>query len=280
VFYVLSKVAWFVATPSNLLVVLVLLGLAVHFVPRLDGFGIGLTAFAALLLLFAGLSPVANWMLLPLEERFAPFRDDGRPVDGVIVLGGSVLAEESFGRGQLTLNDAGERAVALADLARRYPRARMVFSGGGGTILEDEVAEAAAFGRFAGALGIEPGRILVEDRSRTTDENAAFSKALVQPQPGERWLLVTSAWHMPRAVGCFRQTGFAVTAYPVDFRTRGASDARRPFAFVSDGLRRVDVAAKEWAGLLAYRLAGRTSELFPGPEPLSAERSADGSARR
>jgi len=279
-FYVLFKVAWFFATPSNLLVVLVLLGLAVHFVPRLDGFGIGLTAFAALLLLFAGLSPVANWMLLPLEERFAPFRDDGRPVDGVIVLGGSVLAEESFGRGQLTLNDAGERAVALADLARRYPRARMVFSGGGGTILEDEAAEAAAFGRFAGALGIEPGRILVEDRSRTTDENAALSKALVQPQPGERWLLVTSAWHMPRAVGCFRQTGFAVAAYPVDFRTRGASDARRPFAFVSDGLRRVDVAAKEWVGLLAYRLAGRTSELFPGPEPVSDSRSADGSARR
>ena len=85
---------------------------------------------------------------------------------------------------------------------------------------------------------------------------------------------------MPRAGGCFRQAGFDVTAYPVDFRTRGASDARRSFAVVSDGLRRVDVAAKEWAGLLAYRLAGRTSELFPGPEPVSDSRSADGSARR
>ena len=212
-------------------------------------------------------------MLLPLEERFPVFADDGRPVDGVVVLGGAVLAEESLGRGQLTLNDAGERAVALADLARRYPQARIVFSGGGGTLLEDEAAEAGAVRRFAGALGIEPERILVEDRSRTTDENAAFSKALVEPKPGERWLLVTSAWHMPRAVGCFRQAGFDVTAYPVDFRTRGASDARRPFAFVSDGLRRVDVAAKEWAGLLAYRLAGRTSELFPGPEPVSDGKS-------
>jgi uncharacterized SAM-binding protein YcdF (DUF218 family) len=151
-----------------------------------------------------------------------------------------------------------------------------VFSGGGGTLLEDEAAEAGAVRRFAGALGIDPDRILVEDRSRTTEENAAFSKALVEPKPGERWLLVTSAWHMPRAVGCFRQAGFGVTAYPVDFRTRGASDARRPFAFVSDGLRRVDVAAREWAGLLAYRLAGRVPELFPGPEPASDGRSSDG----
>jgi uncharacterized SAM-binding protein YcdF (DUF218 family) len=275
-FYVLSKVAWFFATPSNLLVVLVLLGLALQVVPRLRGFGLGLSALAALTILFAGLSPLANWMLLPLEERFPVFADDGRPVDGVIVLGGAVLAEESLGRGQLILNDAGERAVALADLSRRYPDARTVFSGGGGTLLEDEAAEAGAVRRFAGALGIDPDRILVEDRSRTTEENAAFSKALVEPKPGERWLLVTSAWHMPRAVGCFRQAGFGVTAYPVDFRTRGASDARRPFAFVSDGLRRVDVAAREWAGLLAYRLAGRVPELFPGPEPASDDRSSDG----
>lgn len=274
-FYYVSKVVWFFATPSNLLVVLVLLGLLLQPIRRLRPFGTGLSALCAVLLLFAGLSPLANWMMLPLEERFPAFRDDGRPVDGVVVLGGSVLAEESLGRGQLTLNDAGERVVALADLARRYPVARIVFTGGGGTILEDEAAEAAAVARFAGTLGIAPERILVEDRSRTTDENAAFTKAMVGPKPGERWLLVTSAWHMPRAVGCFRQAGFAVTAYPVDFRTRGPSDARRPFAFVSDGLRRVDVAAREWAGLAAYRLAGRIPQLFPGPDP-----SAAGSASR
>ena len=85
------------------------------------------------------------------------------------------------------------------------------------------------------------------------------------PRPDERWLLVTSAWHMPRAVGVFRQAGFPVTAYPVDFRTGGRANVLRPFATLSEGLRRLDVAAKEWAGLVGYRLTGRTGELFPRP---------------
>jgi len=263
-FYVLSKVFWFFATPSNLLCVLALAGVGLTRIKRLRGFGAGFAGLGALGLLVAGLSPLANWVVLPLEERFPAFRDDGQAVDGVVVLGGAVQAEESFGRNQLTVNEAGERVIALADLARRYPSARLVFSGGGGTLLADEAPEADALGRFLGTLGIAPGRVLFENRSRTTAENAALTRRLVEPKPGERWLLVTSAWHMPRAVGCFRRAGFPVTAYPVDFRTRGRSDAWRTFTFVSEGLRRLDMAAREWAGLVGYRLAGQTDALFPG----------------
>ena len=85
------------------------------------------------------------------------------------------------------------------------------------------------------------------------------------PKPGERWLLVTSAWHMPRSMGSFRAAGFPVTAYPVDYRTRGGEDARRGFLHTSEGLRRLDLMVKEWLGLLAYRLSGRTDALFPAP---------------
>ena len=88
----------------------------------------------------------------------------------------------------------------------------------------------------------------------------------MQPKPGERWLLVTSAHHMPRAVGCFRRIGFDVVPYPVDWRSRGAVDLVVPFATVASGLARTDVAVKEWVGLVVYRLTGKTSELFPGPE--------------
>jgi uncharacterized SAM-binding protein YcdF (DUF218 family) len=264
-FYYLSKIAWFFATPSNLLPSLILVGL-LAMSTRFVRAGRRLALAGVLGLFAAGLLPTANWVIAPLQERFPVFRDDGRPVDGVIVLGGAIDAEDSFGRGQLEVNEAGDRVIAMADLARRYPEAKILFSGGGSTLLVEETPEAAALARFIETLGVAKDRVIFEDRSRTTYENAVFSRELAQPKPGERWLLVTSAWHMPRSIGCFRRAGFPVTAYPVDFRTRDARDSRT-FAFLSLGLRRLDLAAKEWAGLLGYRLAGYTDALLPAPEP-------------
>jgi len=106
---------------------------------------------------------------------------------------------------------------------------------------------------------------VLEGDSRTTAENAIFTQRLVQPKPGELWLLVTSAFHMPRSIGAFRKAGFDVEAYPVDWRTRGWADAMTTFDKLSAGLARSDVAAHEWTGLIAYWLAGRSSELFPKP---------------
>ena len=90
---------------------------------------------------------------------------------------------------------------------------------------------------------------------------------MAQPKPGERWLLVTSAFHMPRSIGVFRQAGFTVEAFPVDWRTRGSEDVLRPFATMGDGLRRTDTAVREWVGLAVYWLSGKSSELFPRPAP-------------
>jgi len=114
-------------------------------------------------------------------------------------------------------------------------------------------------------MGIPADRLTVEDQSRDTAENARFTKALVDPKPGERWLLVTSAWHMPRSVGCFRAIGWPVVAWPTDYRSAGPQDLTSLMPRASYGLTMVDVAAKEWVGLLAYRLTGRTDALFPAP---------------
>ena len=155
--------------------------------------------------------------------------------------------------------------TVIAGLARRYPDARILFSGGSGALVYDEGSEAPFALRQLEDFGIAPSRIILEDRSRNTVENAVYSKQVANPQPGQRWLLVTSAYHLPRAVGVFRKFGFPVEPYPVDWRTRGPADAWRPFATVGDGLRRLDTAVREWAGLLVYWLTGRSSELFPGP---------------
>lgn len=265
-FYYVSKVVWFFATPSNLLISLILLGLILALFKRLRNAGIALALVFSLATLALGLLPIASYILLPLEERFPPFRDDGRPVHGIILLGGAVEASDSVSRGSIVANESAERVLDTILLAHRYPDARILISGGGGTVFGDGAAEAPIIADYFKAIGIDPARILVEDRSRTTAENATYSRELANPREGERWLLVTSAWHMPRAVGVFAKAGFAVTPYPVDFRTAGGTRTHRPFAFVSEGLRRLDIATKEWAGLIAYYATGRTSRLLPGPQ--------------
>jgi uncharacterized SAM-binding protein YcdF (DUF218 family) len=180
--------------------------------------------------------------MMPLEDRF-PRPDLTAPVDGIIVLGGSVDTLVSKGRGVSALNEAGERLTKGAALAKRFPDARLVFSC---EILYDGMTEAAGAKQFFARFGLAPERLILQDRSRNTVENAAFTRKLVDPQPGERWLLVTSAFHMPRAVG------FEVIPWPVDYRTSGGDEIWRFFPRASEGLRRVDLAAKEWAGLLAY----------------------------
>jgi len=273
VFFPASKVIYFLITPSNLFIFTVLAGLLLSATTRLRRTGTGLATLGALGLALGGLAPLSEALLLPLEQRFAPFPADAPAPAGIIVLGGAVEAGLSEARDQVVVNDAGERPIYLADLARRFPGARLVFSGGSGFI-GGGVAEADVISRQADVIGVPRTRLILENRSRNTYENAAFTAALVQPKPGERWLLVTSAWHMPRAIGCFRQAGFTVDAFPVDYRTRGWSDLTRVNGFASDGLLQLDLAVKEWVGLAAYRWSGYTPDWLPGPEPAPAPGSA------
>src|SRR5262245_4443320 len=263
-FFVLAKILGFFALPSNILIVLGLVG-AVLMATRFARVGRVLAVTSLVLLAVMGLTPLGNILILPLEQRFPPFDHAGRAPDGIVVLGGAFDAPVSHGRGEVALTDAADRMTAVAELARRYPAARIVFSGGSGRLLLDSAKESDLAKRLFASFGIAPERLAFEDQSRDTQENAEFSRLIARPKPGELWLLVTSAYHMPRAIGCFRRAGFAVEAYPADWRTRGTDDVARPFGSLADGLKRTDTAVREWFGLVTYWLTGRTSELFPGP---------------
>jgi uncharacterized SAM-binding protein YcdF (DUF218 family) len=264
--FLLGKALWFLLTPSNSLTLLALCGIAAALVARGSRKALAVAAFGALGLALCGVSPIGFWLATPLETRFAPPRPMPREVAGFIVLGGGLRLYDTDQTDALSVNDSGDRLIALADLARRYPSAKIVMSGGSGDLFDEGVAESDLVRRHAETLGIDPSRVLAENRSRTTYENALYTRELVQPADGETWLLVTSAWHMPRAVGAFRQAGFPVTAYPVDFRSPGPRFSWRAFSEVARGLRLTDIMAKEWVGLLAYRLTGRTDALLPGPD--------------
>jgi uncharacterized SAM-binding protein YcdF (DUF218 family) len=263
-FFVLSKVLGFFAIPSNLVLTLGLLG-TVLAATRFARVGRRLAFSSLIALAVLGLAPVGNALIIPLEERF-PACDAGRGAAGVVVLGGALSPHVSAVRGQVALNEAAERLTVVVELARRWPDLRIVFSGGEASLVYEDGVEAEFAARALERLGVPRSRVTLEDRSRNTVENAVLSKAVAQPQPGERWLLVTSAYHMPRAIGVFRRAGFPVEACPVDWRTIGRPDALRPFPTVGDGLRRTDTAVREWVGLAVYWVTGKSSELFPAPD--------------
>lgn len=263
-FYFISKIVWFFLTPSNALVTLVLVGL---FLMRGKRAVLGgrLAAAGGVGLLVAGLSPLGNALILPLEDRFPTYRDDGVPVAGFIVLGGTYDTEVTNERGQMALNETGERIVALGDLARRFPAARIIYAGGGSEFTPDTTPEATLVQNTIAAVGVDPSRIAYDRQSLNTYQNAVYAKEIARPQTGERWLVVTSAFHMPRTMGVFRKAGFMVVPYPVDYRTAGPASLVRPFAFTGEGLRRTDIAAKEWVGLFSYYFTGRSDAVFPAP---------------
>jgi uncharacterized SAM-binding protein YcdF (DUF218 family) len=263
-FFILSKVLGFFALPSNLLITIGLGGIAL-LLTRSRRLASWLVVTSLVLLVLFGLSPLGNALMLPLEERFPPWDASHGAPDGVIVLGGVIAEDVSAARGAVALNESAERVTVAAELARRYPKLRIIFSGGTNALLFDKGAEAGFAVRQLEDLGVARERIVAEEQSRNTVENAVFSRLIANPQPGQRWLLLTSAFHMPRAIAVFRAAGFPVEAYPVDWRTTGPMDLVRPYPSVSEGLRRTDVAVREWIGLLLYRLTGKTAELFPGP---------------
>ena len=266
-FFALSKTLGIMLLPTNFLIGLGLVGMAL-LLGRFAPLGRKLVVASLVLLAICGFSPLGNVLLYPLEQRFPPWDDARGAPDGIVVLGGSIDPDLSVARGVTVFRGGVDRILTAAALARRYPNARIVFSGGSANLVFDDSAkEADHVSSVLESLGIAKQRLLMERQSRNTVENAEFSKAMAAPKSGERWLLVTSAYHMPRSVGIFRAVGFAVEPYPVDWQTGGRADLATFSLLAIEGLRRVEVAAREWIGLAAYWISGKTSAFFPAPDP-------------
>jgi len=273
-FFYLAKVLWFLLQPSTLIALLIAYGSTLIWTGWAR-WGRRFVTFGAILLLVAGLSPLGNALILPLEDRFPRANLDKPPAPtGFIVLGGAEDRLVGQARKAPTLNEAGERIVETVMLARKFPEAKIAFSGGDAGIFYTFDSEAAGAARMLTDMGVAPNRLVLEASARDTYENAVYLKAELDRLgllgPGKRWVLITSAYHMPRAMASFHGAGFEVEPWPVDYRTRGRADLIRPFDKVSEGLRRVDVATREWVGLFAYWLAGRSDSLFPAPRVAGA----------
>ena len=211
------------------------------------------------LLLTINIFPIGDLIINPLEERF-PQRPLPEEIDGIIVLGGAGDGRVSAGRGQPTVSASAERLFTFIYLARKYPKAKLIFTGGGGSHKHSD----AAHMMFEQSM-LPVKRVIFESQSRNTYESAMFSFSLIKPQKKEKWVLITSAYHMPRAVGVFRKSGWEVIPYQVDYQTAGPQNYRVYYeGFLN--VPKVRIGLHEWLGLFAYRVAGKTNQLFPTPE--------------
>jgi uncharacterized SAM-binding protein YcdF (DUF218 family) len=264
-FFVLSKTLGIMLLPINFLIGLGVTG-AILLATRYARLGRRFLIASAVLLAACAFSPLGNWLFYPLESRFPPWDDARGAPDGIVVLGGSIEPNISAVHGVPVVHGAADRLIATAALAHRYPKARIIFTGGSANMISGDAREADYAAQIFESLGISRERLTMERNSRNTQENAEFSKVLAAPKSGERWLLVTSAYHMPRSVGLFRKAGFEVEPYPVDWWLSGRADLWSFRVFSVDGLAAIDTGIHEWLGLVAYWMTGKTSEFFPGPD--------------
>lgn len=260
--FIFSKIFGALSAPANLLLFLLLAGTALMLLGRRCGRM--LVTVVAVLMLAVSVIPVGPALVSVLEDRFPQPPLPGR-VHGVVVLSGFMDPLLTQQRGQPAIGGGIERLLEFMRLGRLYPDARLIFSGGSGAVLTPELREADNARALMTEMGFDVSRVEFERDSRNTWENAAMSLKLAAPRPGETWLLVTSAAHMPRAVGCFRKAGFSVLPWPVDFATPGL-DRLGPGFGLSAGLGGLNSAAHEWLGLLSYWMLGRTDALLPGPD--------------
>ena len=260
-FFWASKLVWMVIAPGNFLLILLVAGCVLLFIGKIHLARILLSASCIVLVVISLFAP-HTFLLYPLDTRFQTNPPLPDHLDGIIVLGGSEDAHKSEMWNQVSLSENAERHLAFMALARQYPNARLVFTGGGGSLAGGDEREADVARSLYAQQGIDVDRVTFERESRNTYENVILSRALVQPGENETWLLITTAWHMPRSVGIFCKHDWPVIPYPVDHASVPGERLVIHFS-LANNLRNLNIAIHEWVGLIVYYLTGKTSKLFP-----------------
>lgn len=262
--FVVSKLFWMAAQPLSLAFIT---GLAAALLIALQRRRAALVSLSvSLAVLFVTLYTTAGAVLLQgLEARFPKPSSDPASVSCMVVLGGAFETEVTTTRGGIELNQSADRFVQALRLANAYPEARILVSGGDGSLSGRFEGDAVVSRRFFETFGIPASRLIEERTSRNTDENAVNTKGLLSSAGISDCLLITSAFHMPRSVGLFRKQGLSVQPWPADYRTSGSVALTLDFTQPTLNAQQTATAVREWVGLLSYWLLGRIDELYPSP---------------
>lgn len=260
-FFYISKLTWLLVSPDSLLLVLIILSLVLLNVGKTKLAKFILSTASGFLIIIA-FFPVGEWLLYPLESRFQTEPSLPDKVDGIIVLSGAENAELSHTWNQVELNAAVERDLTFIILGKQYPNAKHIFTGGSGSLTKQEYKGADVAKQLFEKLSFDTTKIIFERKSRNTYENIIYSKDLVKPKKNENWVLITTGWHMPRSVGIFCKAEWPVIPYPVDHQSNKENLFRIDFD-LANNLHELKTAIKEWLGLFAYYISGKTTSFLP-----------------
>ena len=260
-FFYISKLVWLLISPDSFLLILIIVSLLFLYSgkQRLAKTTLSITSG---LFLFVAFFPVGEWLLYPLESHFQTNPALPEKVDGIIVLSGAENAELSSLWEQVELGGAAERDLMFLVLAKKYPKANLVFSGGSGSITKQGYKAADVAKKLFQQQGFDIKKITFERKSRNTYENIILSKNIIKPDKKENWVLITTSWHMPRSIGIACKTDWSMIPYPVDHSTKKGNLLRVDFNLL-DNLEKLKIGIKEWLGLFAYYLSGKTTSILP-----------------
>lgn len=219
-------------------------------------------AFCTILLLLLTATPILSTIYISLlEARYPPFiATNGAKFDAVVVLAGGVFQKGSLRPADEPFEDSRHRTACGAELWLKGLAPKLLLTGGDATVLRTGPAESREMKRWALRLGVPESVIELEEKSRTTHENAVQTKAILGPS---HILLVTAAYHLPRAVGLFEKQGFTVTpvacGYESKHHPQQAWEQKTLFDFIPTvrALLLSTQTIDEVAGILVYWLTGK-----------------------
>lgn len=195
-------------------------------------------------------------LMRSLENRYTPLAAKDVAKADVVVLLGGMVDPNSLRGGRPEFGSAVDRLTASVELLLKNKAAHVIISGGSGLMLQGGLREGEILKKYLVGLGLSADKILADSASRNTRENATESGKIVAAHAFKKIILVTSAFHMPRSVACFRKAGLEVIAYPVDFRAAERSSFPESFFPSAQGIDDFSTAVREIVGLAAYKLAG------------------------
>ncbi len=260
-FFGLSKIIWTMIQPLTFICLLGCAGLIARF--RWPRAGRGMMNAALCGLLVIALLPVGPALSAWWEYRYPPPRAMPSDADGIVVLGGALESYLSDKTGQITANGQIERMFCFVELARANPNAKLVFSGGSGDIMNPDAREAGDAQALFALMGLTGRDIVYEDQSRNTYENIMNTQKLVKPARAEKWIVTTSALHMPRTMGIFAKAGWKVEPYPCDYNTDGTARVLTSLPSAVGNVTALHAVFREFVGIMTYYLAGKSAFILP-----------------
>lgn len=271
-FFTFSKIFWLLVQPLNFIALLFLLSCVLFLIGK-RSISFKFMAGTSVLFLVLGIFPVGMLLLYPLEHRYERPDEAALPedVDGIILLGGMFNLRRSHDYGYPVLNESASRMIDFIALSKLYPSAKVLYTGGSSSLQPKEGGAAYFVKEIFDDAGRDEQQLLIEPSSRNTYENYLFSKKLADPKDHETWILITSAFHMPRAVTVFCSGNWSVIPYPSAHYTPKYKRGRLFPVNVLKNYHMLHVALREWTGIVAYRAFGKTAHLLAPLSSLSSQ---------